>query len=497
MPVLSKRFQVSLFFALVSIFLLFFGDFSISTLHPFLEIKKFLFALLHVSFLDVPNYLEALWKTLSIAIIAIFLSSIIGLGLALLFRFWIVRIALAFTRAIHELFWALIFMQLFGLSPLSALLAIILPYSAILAKVYSEILEEHDIFPRELRGKNISSIALFFYTKLPDALPHLFSYTLYRFECAIKSTAILGFLGLPTLGYYLESSFMQGHYGEVWLLLILLYLLIASIKYWFTQKIASIVFLVSLLSLGNMGNVSLTNIIRFFTQDIIPSPIRDKKGFGELLIWFQDLFTTQMLPGVWNTIVLTQVSLLVTALLALSLIPLISNHLTKKPTHFFGHLWLIVLRSTPEYILAYLFLQIFGPSMLPAVLALALHNGAIIAFIVGKESNSLKLRDDTKLGLANKYTYEILPRLYGSFLAFLFYRWEVIMRESAILGILGIHTLGFFIDSAIAEFKLDKMFLLLLATAFLNILIDQISYRVRKKIALSKDLKGVQNCCKI
>jgi phosphonate transport system permease protein len=497
MPVLSKRFQVSLFFALVSIFLLFFGDFSISTLHPFLEIKKFFFALLHVNFFDAQNYLMALWRTLSIALIAIILSSIFGLGLGLLFHFQIVRISLAFTRAIHELFWALIFLQLFGLTPLSALLAIILPYSAILAKVYSEILEEHDTFPRELRGKNISSIALFFYTKLPDALPHLFSYTLYRFECAIKSTAILGFLGLPTLGYYLESSFMQGYYSEVWLLLILFYLLIASIKYWFTQKIAPIVFLVSLLSLGNLGEFSLSNIIRFFTQDIIPSPIRNEKEFGELFIWLQDLFTTQILPGVWNTIVLTQVSLLATAFLTLLFVPLIGKHLTKQPTHFFGHLWLIILRSTPEYILAYLFLQIFGPSMLPAALALALHNGAIIAFIIGKESNTLKLRDDTRLSPANKYIYEILPRLYGSFLAFLFYRWEVIMRESAILGILGIHTLGFFIDSAIAEFKLDTMFLLLLATAFLNILIDQISHRVRRKIALSKDLKRAQNCCRV
>jgi phosphonate transport system permease protein len=41
----------------------------------------------------------------------------------------------------------------------------------------------------------------------------------------------------------------------------------------------------------------------------------------------------------------------------------------------------------------------------------------------------------------------MLSRVYGQFLAFLFYRWEVMMRESAILGILGIYTLGFYIDT--------------------------------------------------
>ncbi len=41
----------------------------------------------------------------------------------------------------------------------------------------------------------------------------------------------------------------------------------------------------------------------------------------------------------------------------------------------------------------------------------------------------------------------MLSRVYGQFLAFLFYRWEVMMQESAILGILGIYTLGFYIDT--------------------------------------------------
>jgi phosphonate transport system permease protein len=48
----------------------------------------------------------------------------------------------------------------------------------------------------------------------------------------------------------------------------------------------------------------------------------------------------------------------------------------------------------------------------------------------------------------DRYLFEVLPRVYGQFPAFRFYRWEVMMRESAILGIPGIHTLSFYIDSA-------------------------------------------------
>ena len=99
------------------------------------------------------------------------------------------------------------------------------------------------------------------------------------------------------------------------------------------------------------------------------------------------------------------------------------------------------MRSTPEFILAYVLLQLWGPSMLPAIVALSLHNGAIIGHLIGRFSDEVRLRPDSPRGL-NLYGFDIVPRVYGQFLAFLFYRWEVIMRETAILGILGIATLG-------------------------------------------------------
>ncbi len=138
-----------------------------------------------------------------------------------------------------------------------------------------------------------------------------------------------------------------------------------------------------------------------------------------------------------------------------------------------------------------LFLQLFGPSMLPAALALMLHNGSIIGHLMSRECDKLILRDDVTAKKGEKYFFEVLPRVFNQFLAFLFYRWEIIMRESAILGILGVATLGFYIDSAIADFRLDKMFLLLIVTACLNIFIDLISKRVR---AYLKSDKAITSC---
>ena len=73
-------------------------------------------------------------------------------------------------------------------------------------------------------------------------------------------------------------------------------------------------------------------------------------------------------------------------------------------------------------------------------------------------------------------------------LALLFYRWEVILRETAILGILGITTLGFYVDSAFAELRFDRALLLILVTALLNIGVDAASRAIRARLRLQTSL---------
>ncbi len=145
---------------------------------------------------------------------------------------------------------------------------------------------------------------------------------------------------------------------------------------------------------------------------------------------------------------------------------------------------LVTVRSTPEYMLAYVALQFLGPSMLPAILALSIHNAGIIGYLMGRHADGLTYRPDAPRGL-NLYAYETVPRLYGQFLAYLLYRWEIILRESAIFGILGVATLGFYVDAAIAELRLDVAAVLILATALLAIAVDAGSRALRRSLRIA------------
>ena len=199
--------------------------------------------------------------------------------------------------------------------------------------------------------------------------------------------------------------------------------------------------------------------------------------------WLGDLLWHQALPGIGTTLVLTQIALVGTGIVALLTFPLISRVFVDRFCQVPGHGLLIIGRSVPEYLLAYILLQLWGPSMLPAVVALVIHNGAIIGHLIGRQSSTLKLRPDVVSGF-NCYTYEAVPRLYRSFLSFLLYRWEIIMRETAILGILGITTLGFYVDSAIQELRFDRAIVLIFITALLNIGVDSLARTIRWQLRL-------------
>jgi phosphonate transport system permease protein len=270
--------------------------------------------------------------------------------------------------------------------------------------------------------------------------------------------------------------------------------MIGTLRWWLRPRFLPVVLAAAVFVLWAPVSVDWGNVVRFFTQDIVPYPLRAPEIAGvsrlaELGRWVWRLTVDQALPGVAATLVLSQIALVVTGVVTLLCFPLVCRLFLDRPGRIGGNTLLVVLRSTPEYIMAYLFLQLWGPSMLPAIAALSLHNGAIIGTLTGRHANTLNLRADAPRGL-DLYGYEVLPRVYGQFLAFLFYRWEIIMRETAILGILGVRTLGFYVDSAISELRFDRVMYLLLVVALLNMGVDEFSRKVRERLRLSTQVKA-------
>lgn len=140
----------------------------------------------------------------------------------------LVRWLLVLLRSVPELVWALLFVRVVGLGPTAGVLAIALTYSGMLAKVYAEILESGDAHATDaLLAGGSPRLAALLYGALPDAAAELVSYTVYRWECAIRGSAVMGFVGAGGLGQRMDESTRMMAGSEVATMLIMFVLLVA------------------------------------------------------------------------------------------------------------------------------------------------------------------------------------------------------------------------------------------------------------------------------
>ena len=128
---------------------------------------------------------------------------------------WLARIGLMALRAIPEVVWALLLVRALGLGPAAGVLAIALTYGGMLGKVYAEILESGDTRPaRALLEAGSGRVAALAYGLIPGASQELASYTVYRWECAVRASVVMGFVGAGGLGQLMDQSMKMLNGGE-------------------------------------------------------------------------------------------------------------------------------------------------------------------------------------------------------------------------------------------------------------------------------------------
>ena len=192
--------------------------------------------------------LREAWRTVAMATAGISLALLLALPLTLLTTrslsisalsgamargpFWLrqaLKWLLIVLRSIPELVWALVFVRVVGLGPTAGVLAIALTYGGMLGKVYGEILESGEAGPTETLLRNGSGrLQAFAYGLLPQNAAELASYTVYRWECAVRSSVVLGFVGAGGLGQQLDSAMKMFNGGEVVTMLAVFVLLVAA-----------------------------------------------------------------------------------------------------------------------------------------------------------------------------------------------------------------------------------------------------------------------------
>jgi phosphonate transport system permease protein len=426
---------------------------------------------------------------------------------------------LGFTRSIHELIWAWLFVAAVGLSPYAAILAIAIPYGGILGRIFADMLTDIPEQPiTALKSAGASKLQTLIYGYLPLVWADMISYTMYRFECAIRSSAIMSFIGLGGLGYQIQLSLADLKYDQVWAYVFFLIALVVLVDIWsnfvrkgLTERKRRIgfspgwrsTFFAFLLIISSWVYITLGENAHLFELLSDKNIEYAKKFFGGLIgVNEKDpafLNAESWLSALKLTIETLEMSIMAigfaTIAAFLTVIPAARNiangSLTSSKKWYnwilFGLVRTLYIfsRSVPELVWAMMVIFIFKPGLLPGAIALALHNFGILGKLWAEVIEDMDPRPIRNLASAGASKvqllfYGILPTVLPRFLTYILYRWEVIMRTTIVVGFVGAGGLGMEFKLAMSFFHYTEITLLLLCYMILVIIADFVSESTRK-----------------
>lgn len=459
------------------------------------------------------------------------------------------RGVLVLARSIHELVWALLLVTVLGLDPLVAVLALVIPFGAQTAQVFAETFDGvRGGAHAELRRAGAPRTAAVLYALVPSASPLLLSYSFYRFECSLRSTVLLGFVGVGGLGQELVVSLQSRNWEEVWTLVLALLVLSALVEAWSARvrREAGPV-RTAARRVGDAGGDAEGVATATGTRaDTVP-PRRTWTrvtvllgGPGLVVAWwwtgatfagFVDPVTWQLtgelvgelVQPAWpeggaSRLLLSALDTLAMAVLAMAFAVVLtlvlspwaaapaarSEHgslvgsrgavagrrgaaLVRALVRLVARALLLALRSVPPTVWAVLALFVFFPGVLPGAVALGLYAGGILGRLVAEawESVDRGPRDALVRGGVEPWRAGLLatvPPSASQLTTYTLYRFEVAVRDTAVVGVVGAAGLGRLLGDNVAIFNFPVVASVLLASFAVSVAVELVSRRTRKAL---------------
>ena len=419
----------------------------------------------------------------------------------------LIRRLLALPRSIHELLWGLSLLQLLGLQPAVAVVAIAVPFGALVARVVSDQIDNLPLGGLEaLRTAGSSPPAALLTALGPPLLPQLLSYGGYRLECALRSATLLGVFGLGGLGTELRLTLQSLAFRELWsglwaLLVTMLALeaVVTALRRRWAMP----------LRFGGGGNPVGRQGQELLLTGLALLPLLVAVAWA-LGIHLNQLLQWQGLPPApppdWESVLalpwprLLAGTLLLTALaaaLAVGCAPLLLLLVAPWPwarlclqgLWALGRLW-------PPPLTALLLLFVLEPGVVAGALALGFHNLGILGRLLLEAAGHTG--SAARQALVAGGSGPRMALLYGQFsplarpyLAYGAYRADVILRESVVVGLVGATGLGSQLLEALSSFAWDQLAALVLAYAALTLLGEDLSDRLRRRLSSRAQLPGL------
>jgi phosphonate transport system permease protein len=443
------------------------------------------------------------------------------------------RALLGFLRAVPDLVWALLFVAGLGLGPLAGTLALAVAYCGVLGRVYADVFEHVDLQPLEaLQSTGATRLQIFLRGVWPPALPHLVAFSLYSFECCVRAAAVLGFVGAGGIGYEISISMRLFEYAQVLTLLLVFIALLATtdaISGYLRRRVVNDTKPARKVAAQEKATVSLLfrSKPRRFAASMLVLPLLVASfplaGFtADAFAWTGTAarlarFIRHMLPpalswgfvsgfgtAVLQTIAISLLGTLIGLALAVVLAVPATSTLAFLPGDYPGRIrvidralrWLLfwsarlvlnVLRSIPELVWVLICILAVGIGPFAGTLALGLHTAGVLGKLYAETMEEVPIRPVEALRSVGARPLQVLlwaiwPQARPLLTSYTVLRWEVNLRASTILGLVGGGGLGQAIYNNVQLGFYSRLSTLVLLIYGLVLTSDWIGERVRWRV---------------
>lgn len=437
--------------------------------------------------------------TLLTALLAWCLSCIAGTGLGILCSdtFWqllgaprriatVIRLPLALIRSMHELIWGLVLLQLLGLSFWVAGLAIAIPYSAYMARLVRDLIDTRPSPPwRALINSGAPALSAVLTAIAPSMAPELVQQMGQRLDCALRSAVMLGVFGLGGLGTDLLLSLQSLRFEEVssglWMLAALMAIVETATRQMRRRLGALPGLLVAGLPLGVVwaNHLSLDLTWPRWT----PLPITPNlSGVIEAITQahWPELIGATLLITVWSTAI------------AIAAPPLLLLLWPSRMGRSVQQCCWRLCRICPVPLTALLMLLLVKPSPMVAAAALGVHHAGVTGRILLDAVD--QRQDPAQISLLASGSSQRSAVLYGplahlsrNYLAVGAQRSEVILRDTAVVGLVGGAGLGWELMEALSSFYWELVIALLISYALVTMAGELITDQLQRIWACQAD----------
>ena len=462
--------------------------------------------------------IESLWMTVTSTVIGIALSIPVGLGAAKNLApapvYYFCRGVLAVSRSFQEVILAIFFVKLFGFGPFAGFVTLSVATVGFYGKLLAEDIEDMDPVQAEaVKATGASWFQWLNYSVQPQVMPRMIGLGLYRFDINFRASAIVGIVGGGGIGATLNTAFdryefdfgrrhpagdhRHRHGGRIHVGLCPQVGAVTvavsahdgmkiwqrrstrlNLLVWGAWLVAVAIFVVcwQLISEVTMWE---------FVYDA-PSQAAD---LGNRMVPLDFGYMSELWRAVWDTINIATLGTVLALILAVPTAYCAALNTTPSRT-FVRPIALFIIvssRSINSLIWALMLVTIVGPGVFAGVIAIGFRSIGFCAKLLYEaieeiDPNQVEAVAATGASQPQTMVYGIVPQVLPAFAGISVFRWDINIRESTVLGLVGAGGIGLQLNASIMNLAWTRVSLILLVIIATVIVSEWVSAKIRHAI---------------